>query len=323
MQPPPGSPTPKLLDCLSSSLRARHYSPRTERAYRGWVRRFILFHRLRHPRALGGREVEAFLNDLVAQRVSASTHQQALCALVFLYRHVLGVRAPWIATLARPERSTRLPVVLTREEVRIVLERMHGVPRLMAGLLYGAGLRVLECARLRVKDLDFAAGHIVVRDGKGRRDRRTLFPQLLRVPLRTHLATMRERHDASVATGGGMVVLPGALSRKYPEAGRTWGWQWVFPATREYRDRETQQVLRHHLHETVLQRAFHLAVRAAGLTKPASCHSLRHSFATHLLESGYDIRTIQELLGHRDVATTMVYTHVLNRGPFAVRSPLD
>jgi integron integrase len=242
---------------------------------------------------------------------------------VFLYRRVLGVPAPWIATLARPERPTRLPTVLTREEVRSVLERMRGVPKLMAALLYGAGLRVLECACLRVKDVDFAAGHIVVRDGKGRRDRRTLFPELLRVPLRTHLARMREQHEAALAAGAGMVVLPGALSRKYPEAGRTWGWQWVFPATRPYRDRLTQQLFRHHLHETVLQRAFHQAVRRSGLTKPASCHSLRHSFATHLLEAGYDIRTIQELLGHRDVATTMVYTHVLNRGPFGIRSPLD
>jgi integron integrase len=323
VEPPAGAPPPKLLDRLSAELRARRYSPRTERAYRAWARRFILFHDRRHPSVLGVREVEAFLNDLVAQGASASTHQQALCALVFLYRRVLGVPAPWIATLTRPARPTRLPIVLTREEVRSILERMRGVPKLMAGLLYGAGLRVLECARLRVKDIDFAAGHIVVRDGKGGRDRRTLFPQLLRVPLRTHLAAVREQHEAALAAGAGLVALPGALSRKYAEAGRTWGWQWVFPATRPYRDRATQRLFRHHLHETVLQRAFHQAVRRSGLTKPASCHSLRHSFATHLLEAGYDIRTIQELLGHRDVATTMVYTHVLNRGPFGIRSPLD
>ena len=214
-------------------------------------------------------------------------------------------------------------MVLTRDEVRVVLDKMHGTPRLMAALLYGAGLRVLECARLRVKDIDFAASHILVRDGKGRRDRLTLLPAKLRAPLTEHLRKVGELHRADLDAGAGHVVLPDALARKYPNATRAWAWQWVFPATRTYVNSETNEVRRHHLHQTVLQRAFHQAVQSAALAKPATCHSLRHSFATHLLEAGYDIRTIQELLGHRDLATTMVYTHVLNRGPFAIRSPLD
>jgi len=319
----PPSSSPKLLDELAAALRARHYSPRTERAYVAWVRRFIRFHGLRHPNDLGSAEIEGFLNDLVTRRVSASTHQQALCALVFLYRHVLRVRAPWIDDLARPSRTERLPVVLATDEVRSVLAKMRGAPQLMATLMYGSGLRVLECARLRVKDIDFAAGHILVRDGKGRRDRLTVLPSRLRAPLTTQLQTARELHVADLQSGAGHVALPGALARKHPNAGRTWPWQWVFPATRTYRDPASGEQRRHHLHETVLQRAFHEAVRAAALPKPATCHSLRHSFATHLLEAGYDIRTIQELLGHRDVATTMIYTHVLNRGPLGVRSPLD
>jgi integron integrase len=314
---------PKLLDRLAMELRARHYSPRTERAYSAWVRRFILFHDRRHPNELGAEEVERFLNHLVEARVSASTHQQALCALVFLYERVLCQRPPWIERLARPARPERLPIVLTKDEVRVILDKMTGVPQLMAGLLYGSGLRVLECARLRVKDVDFAAGHLLIRDGKGRKDRLTLLPALLRPPLKRQLAMSQMLHQDDLRKGAGHVALPGALARKFPNASRSWPWQWVFPATRTYRDPTTGQERRHHLHATVLQRAFHQALLASGLTKPATCHTLRHSFATHLLEAGYDIRTIQELLGHRDVSTTMIYTHVLNRGPFAVRSPLD
>jgi integron integrase len=255
--------------------------------------------------------------------VSASSHHQALCALIFLYRAVLGVSAPWIEHLERPRRSQHLPVVLTPEEARAVLAGMHGAPKLMASLLYGSGLRLLECARLRVKDLDFGRHQIIVRSGKGNRDRATLLPAPLLQPLRDHLKEVARQHRGDLASGAGYVALPGAIRVKYPNAPREWAWQWVFPATRLYRDPKLEEWRRHHLHETVLQRAFKAAVQTAGLTKPATCHSLRHSFATHLLESGCDIRTIQQLLGHRDVATTMIYTHVVNRGPFGVRSPLE
>jgi len=287
------------------------------------VRRFILFHSRRHPKELGAGDIERFLDDLVSRGVSASTHQQALCALTFLYAQVLEVPAPWIENLARPRATDRLPVVLTRDEARLILGHIHGVPRLMAALLYGAGLRVLECARLRVKDIDFPQSQIFVRDGKARRDRVTILPVSLRQPLTEHLLRVQALHHSDLAAGAGYVEMPGALARKYPRANRAWSWQWVFPATRTYVHPATQERRRHHLHETVLQRAFHEAVRVSALAKPATCHSLRHSFATHLLEAGYDIRTIQELLGHRDVATTMIYTHVLNRGPFSIRSPLD
>jgi integron integrase len=268
--------------------------------------------------------MQSFLDSLVVERnVSEGTHHQALCALVFLYRHVLKLEVPWLETLVRPRRSRHLPVVLTRDEVRSLLEALDDVPKLMASLLYGSGLRVLECARLRVKDLDFSANQIIVRRGKGKKDRVTLFPTSSREPLRAHLRLVQRQHERDLEAGGGFVGLPAALATKYSNAAREWAWQWVFPATRQYKDSATGQVRRHHLHETVLQRAVKTGIRVAGITKPASCHSLRHSFATHLLEAGYDIRTIQELLGHSDVATTMIYTHVLSRGPFGVRSPLD
>ncbi|MDR7523755.1 MAG: integron integrase [Armatimonadota bacterium] len=309
---------------MRDAVRARHYSRRTEEAYIAWVRRYILFHGKRHPAEMGAAELTQFLTSLAVQgNVAASTQNQALSALLFLYREVLGQEVPWLHDLVHAKRPRQLPVVLTRDEVRVVLGHLQGVPRLMALLLYGAGLRVLECSRLRVKDIDFARNQIIVRAGKGVRDRVTLLPAAVKADLARHLERVRRQHERDLARGAGWVELPGALMRKYPNAGREWGWQWVFPATRFYVDRVTGQRRRHHLHETVLQRAVREAVRRAGIARSATCHTLRHSFATHLLEDGYDIRTVQELLGHRDVRTTMIYTHVLNRGPGAVRSPAD
>jgi len=319
-------PTPKLrlLDRVRVEIRRRNLSPRTEEAYVAWVRRYILFHEKRHPADMGEAEIARFLSGLATQgRVSASTQNQALSALLFLYQEVLGGRLDWMKGIVRAKRPERLPVVLTRAEVRAILDRLQGDCWLMASLLYGAGLRLMECARLRVKDIDFSRNEITVRDGKGGKDRVTLLPARLRDPLAAHLDRVRRTHQADLAHGAGHVELPGALARKYPNAGREWAWQWVFPATRFYRDPATGHRRRHHLHESVLQRTVKDAVRQAGLTKPATCHTLRHSFATHLLEGGYDIRTIQELLGHSDVSTTMIYTHVLNRGGRGVRSPLD
>jgi integron integrase len=309
---------------VRAALRARHYSRRTEAAYVAWIRRYILFHDKRHPAEMGGPEVSKFLTALAVDgQVAASTQNQALSALLFLYKDVLGVDLPWLDGIVRARRPERLPVVLTRAEVRAMLEALDGVPRLMAGLLYGAGLRVLECCRLRVQDVDFATNQVVVRGGKGDKDRVTMLPAFVKEPLARHLAAVRGQHARDLATGAGWVELPTALLRKYPGAGREWVWQWVFPATRLYRDRQTGQRRRHHLHESVLQRAVKGALRRTALAKRASPHTLRHSFATHLLEDGHDIRTVQELLGHRDVSTTMIYTHVLNRGPAAVRSPAD
>ncbi len=318
------APKPRLLDRVRDAVSACHYSRRTEEAYVAWVRRFIVFHDKRHPVEMGTEEITQFLTDLAVRRkVAASTQNQALSALLFLYREVLGQQIPWLEDVVRAKRPRRLPVVLTRDETRAVIDQLRGVPRLMALLLYGAGLRVLECARLRVKDVDLASNQIVVRAGKGDRDRATMLPAAIKVSLAQQLELARRQHERDLARGAGWVELPGALMRKYPSAGREWGWQWVFPATRIYVDRMTGQRRRHHLHETVLQRAVADAVRRAGIGKPATCHTFRHSFATHLLEDGHDIRTVQELLGHRDVSTTMIYTHVLNRGPGAVRSPAD
>lgn len=291
-----------LLDRVQRAIDARHYSRRTAEAYLGWIRRYV---------ASQGR------------RVSAATQNQAFSALLFLYREVLGKKLEGLEQVVRAKRSVRLPLVLSRAEVADVLGQMRGTTRLMASLMYGAGLRVLECARLRVKDIDLARGELMVRDGKGRKDRVTLIPTRLVPSLRAHVERARRRHDADLSEGAGFVPLPNALERKYPAASRDWGWQWLFPAGRTYTDPCTQERRRHHLHESAVQRAFKEAVRAAGLAKPATCHTLRHSFATHLLEAGYDIRTIQELLGHSDVATTMIYTHVLNVGGRGVRSPFD
>jgi integron integrase len=319
-----GPPKPRLLDAVREAIRLRHYSRRTQDAYVAWIRRYVLFHGKRHPADMGAEEVTRFLSSLaVCGRVSASTQNQALAALLFLYGRVLGIDLPWLGNLVRAARPQRLPAVLSREEVRAVLIALRGTPRLMGVLLYGAGLRLLECCRLRVKDVDFAANQIIVRSGKGDRDRVAPPPATVVPALQRHLAWVRSLHERDLRAGAGWVELPHALGRKYPNAGRELAWQWVFPATRTYREPETGQRRRHHLHETVIQRAVYRAVRAAGLTKRATCHTFRHSFATHLLEDGYDIRTVQELLGHRDVRTTMIYTHVLNRGPAGVRSPLD
>ena len=316
--------SPPLSERVRAAIRVRHLSPRTEEAYLGWIRRFHAFNRGRDPAKLGAAEASAFLSRLATEgKVSASTQNQALAALLFLYRDVLGQELPWLDDLVRAKRPHRVPVVLTREEVSAVLNGIDGVPRLMATLLYGAGLRLMECCRLRVKDVDFARHQLTIREGKGDKDRHALLPASLVAELGAHLEAWRWAHAQDLERGAGRVELPGALGRKLPGAGRSWPWQWVFPATRTYVDRDTGERRRHHLHETVVQDAVHRAVLAAGLTKRATCHTLRHSFATHLLEDGYDIRTVQELLGHASVETTMIYTHVLNRGPAGVRSPAD
>ncbi len=290
----------------------------------GWIRRFILFHGKRHPATMGESEVGVFLSSLARERsVSASTQNQALAALLFLYAHVLGRKLAWIDGVARAKMPERLPVVLARTDVQTLLSRLQGPAALVCRLLYGSGLRLTEALTLRVKDVDLDRCEIHVRDGKGRKDRRTMLPQTCAQPLRRHLERVREIHRLDLLEGAGHVALPDALRMKYPAAPSEWRWQWVFPATRHYKDDRTGEIRRHHLHETVIQRAVREAARKADIPKAVTPHVFRHSFATHLLEDGYDIRTIQELLGHKDIATTMIYTHVLNRGPAGVRSPLD
>lgn len=321
---PPAVRPPRLLDRVRATVRARHYSRRTEKAYVGWIRRYILFHGKCHPSEMGAPELTSYLSSLAVDgNVAASTQNQALSALLFLYREVLDQEVPWLDDVVRARRPVRLPIVLTRDEVRSLLRQLRGTPRLMAILMYGSGLRLLECARLRVQDIDFQRRQIVVRGGKGDKDRATTLPTIVSIELTRHLDAVKKQHEHDLRRGAGWVELPWALARKYPNAGREWAWQWVFPATRFYVDRVTGQWRRHHLHESVVQRAVKDAVRRAGIPKRATCHTLRHSFATHLLEDDRDIRTVQELLGHRDVSTTMIYTHVLNRGQAAVQSPAD
>jgi integron integrase len=318
------SPPPRLLDQVRDGIRYRHYSFRTEQAYVEWVRRFVRFHGLRHPRELGGPEVVAFLTHLAVERnVAASTHQQALSALLFLYRDVLGVELPWLGDIERPKKPRRLPVVLSRDEVRALLSQLDGTHGLMSRLLYGTGMRLMECVRLRVKDVDIPRREITIRSGKGGRDRVTMVPQTLARELAGQLARARTLWSADRANGAAGVELPFALERKYPKAGSAWGWFWVFPSAEPSRDPRSGVVRRHHAYEDSLGRAIRTAARRSGIAKPVTAHAFRHAFATHLLESGYDIRTVQELLGHRDVSTTMVYTHVLNRGGQGVVSPLD
>ncbi len=320
----PTTQKPKLLEQVRQAIRTRHYSQMTEKAYVHWIKRFIFFHNKRHPVDMAETEIAQFLSSLATRgRVSASTQNQAFNALLFLYSEVLNRKIGVIDGVVRAKRPQRLPVVLTKEEVKKVIDHMNGVPRLMAILLYGAGLRLMECCRLRIKDIDFSRSEIVIRAGKGDKDRHTMLPTGIKESLFRLIEANRCQHQEDITKGLGRVALPHALERKYPNAGRDWPWQWVFPAPQHYTDRITGEKRRHHLHESVLQRAVRDAVVKSGIAKPASCHTFRHSFATHLLEDSYDIRTVQELLGHRDVSTTMVYTHVLNRGGRAVRSPAD
>jgi integron integrase len=315
---------PRLLQQLQSKMRLGHYSLRTEQAYAGWVVRFVRFHGMRHPREMGGREVAAFLTWLAEERrVAVSTQVQAQAALVFLYREVLGRPLQLPNLVPRGRGPTRVPVVLDVAEVGRVLGQLEGVYRLIGLLLYGSGLRLMECLELRVKDVDLVRQEIRVRRGKGQKDRVTLLPEMAAGPLGEHLIGVKLMHDKALASGTGGVVLPGALARKYPRADRSWPWQWLFPANRAYVDPDTGELRRHHLHPSAVQRVMAEAVRTSGVGKRASCHTFRHSFATHLLEAGYDIRTVQELLGHNDVSTTMIYTHVLLKGGRGVRSPAD
>ncbi len=315
---------PKLLDQLREAIRARHYSPRTEQAYVHWVKRFIFFYNVRHPEEMAEPEINVFLTSLALKgKVSASTQNQALSALLFLYRHVIGREVGDLGEVIRARKPTRLPVVMTRKEVKSVLANLSGDKWLMASLMYGTGLRLMECLRLRVQDVYFSSNEILVRNGKGAKDRITMLPESLKAPLQGHLRKVKEIHEKDLTGGWGRVLLPGALDRKYPNAPREWRWQWVFPQSTRWVNKATRKQGRHHMDKSLMQKALREAVIGSGLTKRATCHTFRHSFATHLLEDGYDIRTVQELLGHKDVKTTMVYTHVLNRGPAGVRSPMD
>lgn len=321
--PLPAVPPPKLLDRVRFHLRVKRYSIRTEQAYTDWIRRYILFHGKRHPAEMGEAEIAAFLNHLaVNRRVAASTQNQALCALLFLYGHVLERKLDFI-NLERAKRPPKVPVVFTPAEAHAVLEEMDGEYRLLAELLYGSGLRLMECVRLRVKDIDFGYGHITVRDGKGLRERVTILPERLRQPLQLRLERTRLLHQRDLVKGLGRVYLPTALAQKYPGAARSWAWQYAFPADKLSVDPRGGEKRRHHMAEKNLQNAVKHAIHDAGIAKAASCHTFRHSFATHLLESGQDIRTVQELLGHKDVSTTMIYTHVLTKPGLNIRSPLD
>jgi integron integrase len=321
--PEPPNSKPRLLDRVRWHLRVKHYSLRTERTYLDWIKRFVLFHQKRHPDEMGEPEINAFLTHLaVDAHVAASTQNQAFSALLFLYQQVLDRKLEFM-NVERVRRPPKPPVVFTRAEARAVLARLKDDYRIMAHLLYGSGLRLLECLRLRVKDIDFGYRQITVREGKGMRERVTMLPERLRRPLQAHLARVKELHQQDLARGRGAVFLPGALHRKYPNAVREWPWQYVFPAEKVSVDPRTGERRRHHVGEKNLQNAVKRAIRDARIAKAASCHTFRHSFATHLLERGYDIRTVQELLGHRDVTTTMIYTHVCNKPGLSIRSPVD
>lgn len=315
---------PKLLDQVRDKIRLKHYSIRTEQAYTDWIKRFILHFGKKHPRDMGAAEVEQFLTHLAVNgRVSASTQNQAKCALLFLYKEVLAIDLPWLDNVEQAKTPKRLPVVLNRDEIQAVLSRLTGTHWLIASLLYGTGMRIMECLRLRVQDIDVKRNEILIRDGKGFKDRVTMLPVSLATPLQAHLLKVRELHQNDLAQNFGAVYMPYALERKYPNAAKEWIWQYVFPAAKLSTDPGTKAVRRHHVQEQTIQRAVKQAARDANLTKAATPHTFRHSFATHLLEGGYDIRTVQELLGHADVSTTMIYTHVLNKGGKGVTSPLD
>ncbi len=315
---------PRLLELLRAAIAARHYSRRTEQAYLYWIRRFIVFSGKRHPRELGAPEGTAFLSHLAVEgRVAAATQNQALAALLFLYKEVMGEPLPWLDDIVRAKRPVRKPTVLTVAEVRGLLANLRGPKWLMASLLYGAGLRLRECLTLRVKDVDFGYRQILIRDGKGGKDRVTMLPGSVVEPLQAHLARVKTLHERDLAEGYGDVELPDALARKYPRAQYEWGWKFVFPSYKRSVDPRTGVIRRHHVYENYLIRGVKEGARAAGIAKHVSCHTLRHSFATHLLENGYDIRTVQELLGHSSVETTMIYTHVMNKGGRGVKSPLD
>lgn len=323
-KPPAPQRQPRLMDQMRNEMRSRHYSRRTVETYCAWARRFIFFHKLRHPKDMGEAEINKFLSCLAIEgKISASTQNQALSALLFLYRNILKRDLDSLGDVVRARRTKRLPVVMTREEVRAVMCRLDGQVWLMACLMYGAGLRLNECLCLRVQDVDFGGNQITVRSGKGGKDRVTMLPEAAKQPLIGHLRLVKAIHDRDLADGYGRVLLPDALEHKYINAAHEWGWQFVFPQKHRWVDRRTRVQGRHHVDETIPQKAVARAVRDAGIVKRATCHTLRHSFATHLLENGYDIRTVQELLGHKDVRTTMVYTHVLNRGGKGVRSPMD
>ena len=315
---------PKLLDQVRLILRTKHYSLRTEESYINWIKRFIIFHNKMHPRTMGEEEINRFLTHLaVKEHLSASTQNQALCAIVFLYKHVLQKDLGDFGEIIWSKKSKKLPVVFSHKEAKAVIDQLSGIHWLMAMLLYGAGLRLSECLELRVKDVDFGYNQIIVRDAKGGNDRVTILPEKVKKPLRGHLREVKKIHEADLRIGFGRVYLPYALKKKYPNADKEWGWQYVFPATKISTDPRTGIRRRHHIYETVLQKAVKQAIRSAEIAKQASCHTFRHSFATHLLEAGYDIRKIQELLGHKDVKTTMIYTHVVNKGIMGIKSPVD
>lgn len=321
---PENNQSPKLLELVAARIRVKHYSRRTELAYVDWIKRFIWHHGKRHPKDMGAAEVEDFLTHLaVARNVSASTQNQAKSAILFLYKEVLGIELPWLDNVTQAKAPKRLPVVLTQAEVQAILSRLDGTMWLIVSLLYGSGLRVMEALRLRVKDVDFARREILVREGKGFKDRVTMLPVSLVEPLKTHLQKVKALHDSDLKAGYGEVFMPMALDRKYPNGGKEWAWQYMFPSVKLSVDPQSNKVRRHHADEKTVQRAVKKAALAANLTKLATPHTMRHSFATHLLQGGYDIRTVQELMGHADVATTMIYTHVLNKGGKGVASPLD